>query len=592
MKEFLKIVLATVVGLVITGVVFTILGIISLAGIMAASSGTETVVPKDAVFVLELKGTIVERYESSPLDKFMDNKTTTYGLDDILSSIRKAKENENIKGIYLNAESFSCAPASLQAIRRQLLDFKKSGKFLIAYGGNYSQGGYYLASAADKVMLNPKGTIGWHGLAGQVMFFKDLLAKVGVDMQVFRVGTYKSAVEPFIATEMSEANREQTQAYIQSIWNGMVDEVSASRKLSKDSLNALADHYMDLQEAEACLQSGMADMLVYKDSVLSYLKQKAGIEPDDKLPTLSLEEMINVKRNVPKNKSGQAVAVYYASGTIDGGGISYNGDGISSEAMMKDLRKLREDDDVKAVVLRVNSPGGSAYGSEQIWREVSLLKAKKPVVVSMGDYAASGGYYISCAADWIMAEPATLTGSIGIFAYIPDPSKLLNDKLGIHIDGVKTNKLSDLGTLGRPFNSEESALLQNMINNGYELFTQRCAEGRKMPIDEIKKVAEGRVWTGKMAKDIKLVDQLGGLDDAIRAAAKRAQLKEKEYSVLAYPDKTNFWSSLMNNMSPERYIQSRLNETLGEYYSGIQFIKHIEKEDRLQARMPFILRID
>lgn len=373
MKEFLKYTFATVCGLILTGVVFTILGIISLAGIVASSSGTETVVKDRSVFVLELKGSVVERYQDNPLMQFLGEDYTSYGLDDILASIRKAKENDKIKGIYIDAGAFACQTASMQAIRNALVDFKESGKFIVAYAGSYSQGTYYIASVADKVIANPSGSIGWHGLAAQTMFLKGLLDKVGVEMQVFRVGTYKSAVEPYIATEMSPANREQTQAFIGSIWQQILNDVSESRKISVDSLNALASRNMDFQPAELYISTGLADTLMYKDEVLAYLKQLTDCKEDDKLNTLSLEDMINVKRNVPKDKSGNVVAVYYAYGEIDGG-ESKDGEGINSEKVIKDLRKLREDESVKAVVLRVNSPGGSAYGSEQIWREVSLLK--------------------------------------------------------------------------------------------------------------------------------------------------------------------------------------------------------------------------
>lgn len=587
MKEFLKYTFATVCGLVLTGVVFTILGIISLAGIVASSSGTETVVKDRSVFVLELKGNVVERYQENPLMQFLGEDYTTYGLDDILTSIRKAKENDKIKGIYIDAGAFACQTASMQAIRNALVDFKKSGKFIVAYAGTYSQGTYYIASVADKVIANPSGSIGWHGLAAQTMFLKGLLDKVGVEMQVFRVGTYKSAVEPYIATEMSPANREQTQAFIGSIWQQILNEVSESRKIPSDSLNALASRNMDLQPAELYLSTGLADTLMYKDEVLAYLKQLTDCKEDDKLNTLSLEDMINVKRNVPKDKSGNIVAVYYAYGEIDGS-ESNDGEGINSEKVIKDLRKLREDESVKAVVLRVNSPGGSAYGSEQIWREVSLLKQEKPIVVSMGDYAASGGYYISCAADWIVAEPTTLTGSIGIFGLVPNAEGLLKDKLGLNFDVVKTNELADLGNLTRPFNEEERTLMQNMVNKGYELFTKRCADGRKMDIEDIKKIAEGRVWTGEMAKDLKLVDELGGLDKAVDAAVSRAKIDR--YTVVNYPEKEDFFTSLLNT-TPERYINSRMQNNFGEYYSGLRFLKNLKDADRLQARMPFDLVI-
>ena len=526
MKDFLKYMLAAIVGVCIVGVVFTIIGIMSVAGMVASSSGSETKVNDNSVFILNLSGSVEERSQPNPLSQLMGDDFGTYGLDDILSSIKKAKDNEKIKGICLNAGAFACSPASLEEIRNALVDFKESGKFIVAYGGNYLQNTYYLASVADKVAINPQGSLGWHGLATQTYFLKDLYDKIGIEMQVFRVGTYKSAVEPYIATQMSDANREQTQAFVNSIWGQMVADVAESRNIPADSLNALADRNMDLQPTETYIATGLADTLMYQDEMLAYLKQLTDTEEDDALNKLYLDDMVNVQRNVPKDKSGNILAVYYAAGTIGSSELPTD-EGIDPGKVTKDLRKLREDESVKAVVLRVNSPGGSAFGSEEIWREVTLLKEKKPVIVSMGDYAASGGYYISCAADWIVAQPTTLTGSIGIFGRVPNAGKLLNDKLGIHFDGVKTNKLADLGDITRPFNEEEKALMQNMVNKGYELFTQRCADGRKMPIDEIKKIAEGRVWTGEMAKDLKLVDELGGIDRAIAVAAERAEIEDR-----------------------------------------------------------------
>lgn len=534
MKEFLKTTLATIVGILIAGIVFTILGIITVSG-MLMSSQPETVVKDNSIFVLELSGTVAERYQENPLDQLLGEQLTTTGLDDILASIHKAKENDKIKGIYLDAGLLTCGTASLQEIREALLDFKKSGKFIVAYSGNYTQGTYYLASVADKIALNPSGTISWHGLSAQSIFLKDLLDKIGVQMQIFRVGTYKSYTETFTGTEMSPANREQTQAYTQSIWQQLLTDVAASRNISATQLNTLADSCMDFRPAEDCLRSRLADTLVYKDQLLSYLKQRMNVADDEKLNTLTLEDMINVKRNVPKDKSGNIIAVYYAVGDIDATTDPDPTEGIDSERVIRDLQKLRNDESVKAVVLRVNSPGGSAYGAEQIWREVSLLKAEKPVIVSMGDYAASGGYYISCAADWIVAEPTTLTGSIGIFGMVPEASELINNKLGVHIDGVKTNRLADMGQIDRPMNEEEKALIQQSVNSGYELFTKRCADGRNMPIDRLKEIAEGRVWSGSMAKELKLVDELGGIQAALDQAVKHAKITE--YTILSYPEK-------------------------------------------------------
>lgn len=587
MKDFLKYMLAAIVGVCIVGVVFTIIGIMSVAGMVASSSGSETKVNDNSVFILNLSGSVEERSQPNPLSQLMGDDFGTYGLDDILSSIKKAKDNEKIKGICLNAGAFSCSPASLEEIRNALVDFKESGKFIVAYGGNYLQNTYYLASVADKVAINPQGSLGWHGLATQTYFLKDLYDKIGIEMQVFRVGTYKSAVEPYIATQMSDANREQTQAFVNSIWGQMVADVAESRNIPADSLNALADRNMDLQPTETYIATGLADTLMYQDEMLAYLKQLTDTEEDDALNKLYLDDMVNVQRNVPKDKSGNILAVYYAAGTIGSSELPTD-EGIDPGKVTKDLRKLREDESVKAVVLRVNSPGGSAFGSEEIWREVTLLKEKKPVIVSMGDYAASGGYYISCAADWIVAQPTTLTGSIGIFGAIPNAGKLLNDKLGIHFDGVKTNKLADLGDMTRPFNEEEKILMQNMVNKGYELFTQRCADGRKMPIDEIKKIAEGRVWTGEMAKDLKLVDELGGIDRAIAVAAERAEIED--YTVMSYPKQEDFISSLMSS-GTDRYLSARMKDELGVFYEPFRHLQNLKNSDPVQARLPFMITI-
>lgn len=581
MKDFIKFTFASLLGVLLAGIVFAILGIVSMVGMMA-SSDTETVVKENSIFMLKLNGTLSERASENPFQSFLGEENTNYGLDEILSSIQKAKDNENIKGIYLHAEALETSFASLEEIRSALMDFKESGKWIVAYGDQYDQGTYYLASTADKIIVNPQGSIAWHGLASQVVFFKDLLGKLGVDIQIFKVGTYKSAVEPFIATEMSPANREQTTAYITSIWNKLLEDISASRNLSVDSLNYYADQMMDLRPTQDYITYGMADTLMYKDEVLSYLKNMSNREADESLRTLSLEDMKNVKRNVPKDKSGNIIAVYYAYGEIDNS--TSTDEGIDSKKVCRDLRKLREDETVKAVVLRVNSPGGSAYGSEQIWNEVVKMTAEKPVVVSMGDYAASGGYYISCAADCIVANPTTLTGSIGIFGMFPNMEKLFSDKLGLNFDMVKTNKLADMGDLTRPFNAAESEIMQNYINNGYKLFVKRCADGREMTTEAIEKIAEGRVWTGATAKELGLVDELGGLDKALEIAAKKAGVEA--YSTITYPAKEGMFSSLLNQ-SKNDYIEDKLEESIGEYYHQFKFIKNLKEADPVQARLPF-----
>ena len=585
MKDFFKFTLASVLGIVLAGIIFTIIGIVSLVG-MVASSDTETKIQENSILYLNLEGLLSERVEENPIMDLMGEKFASYGLDDILSSIQKAKDNENIKGIYLQPNVFIAEYPSLEEIRKALSDFKESGKFIVAYADQYTQEMYYLASVADKIIVNPQGSIALHGLASQTMFYTDLMKKLGIEMQIFKVGTYKAAVEPFIATEMSDANREQISVYITSIWERILEDISAARNISMEKLNQYADNMMDLKMAEEYVACGLADTLMYKDGVLDYLKTMIGCEKDENLRTLSIEDMKNVKRNIPLDKSGNIIAVYYAFGEIDAT-ISAD-EGINPEKVINDLRKIREDESIKALVFRVNSPGGSAYGSEQIWREIVLMREKKPVIVSMGDYAASGGYYISCAADYIVANPTTLTGSIGIFGMFPNFDGLLNDKLGLHFDIVKTNQFADLGSRNRPFNEGEKEILQNYINNGYELFVKRCADGRGMSTEAIKKIAEGRVWTGAAAKELGLVDELGGLDKALEIAAQKAEVDS--YSVINFPSSENPILSLLNQ-SKEDYIQGQLSNTMGEYYDYIKFIQNMKDKDHIQARMPFTLNI-
>lgn len=591
MKDFLKFTLATVTGIILSSIVLFIIGMVTLFGIVSTSD-TETVVKKNSVMMLDLNGTLVERTQESPLgilSELFSDDSNTYGLDDILSSIKKAKENENIKGIYLQASMLGTSYASLQEIRNALLDFKESGKFIIAYGDSYTQGLYYLSSVADKVLLNPKGMIEWRGIASAPLFYKDLLQKLGIEMQIFKVGTYKSAVEPFTSTEMSPANREQVTAFIHSIWGQVTEGVSASRSLPVDSLNAYADRMLMFYPAEESVQCGLADTLIYRNDVRNYLKQWMDLKEDDRLPVLGLNDMINVKKNMPKDKSGNIVAVYYASGEItDYSGSSASEEGIVGTKVIRDLRKLKDNDDVKAVVLRVNSPGGSAFASEQIWHAVKELKTKKPVIVSMGDYAASGGYYISCVADTIVAEPTTLTGSIGIFGMIPN-AKELSEKIGLTYDVVKTNKFADFGNIMRPFNEDEKTLMQMMITQGYDTFVSRCAEGRNITKEAIEKVAEGRVWTGEAAKKLGLVDELGGIDTALEIAVKKAGIEG--YTVVSYPAKQDFLSSLLDT-KPTNYVEAQiLKSKLGEYYQQFGMLKNLTERSMIQARIPFELNI-
>ncbi|MDR0973464.1 MAG: signal peptide peptidase SppA [Prevotellaceae bacterium] len=599
MKDFIKFTFATLVGLILAGIVMFFIGISTMTAMLSGTGG-ETVVKDNSLMKLTLEGTLSERVQSNPLDKLMGGSGESYGLNDILSSIKKAKENEQIKGIYIEAGSFGANFASLQEIRNALLDFKSTGKFIYAYSDNYPQSLYYLSSVADTIMLNPQGMIDWRGLAGHILFYKEALDKLGVEMQIFKVGTYKSAVEPYIETKMSDANREQVQAYIGDIWSEMSQAVSDARNISVEDLNRLTDNGVAFGEGKDFVLANMIDTLVYKNDVGKVLKRKMGIDEDDDLNILSLSDMINVKRNVPKDKSGQIVAVYYASGGIDSGESSplMGAEEIVSSKVIKDLKKLQEDEDVKAVVLRVNSPGGSAFGSEQIWYAIEELKKEKPVIVSMGDYAASGGYYISAGADYILAEPTTLTGSIGIFGMFPNTSKLTN-KLGITFDMAKTNTFADmanmslmgfpLGVPGRGMNPAEKEKMQTMINRGYELFVSRCAEGRNMTTDAIKAIAEGRVWTGVRAKELGLVDELGGIGRALEIAVERAGVET--YTLVEYPAQQSFFDNLLNG-GASAYLEARvMKRKLGAWYPTFVMLDNLQSTDPIQARLPYDIDI-
>ena len=583
MKEFIKYTLASFLGIILAGCFFLLLGTIATIGIIA-STYSETTVQPNSVLKLDFQGSLHERVQENPLLELMGEDYQAHGLDDILHSIQSAKHNPHIRGIYLQAGTMEAPLASLEEIRDALEDFQESGKFVIAYGDQYSQGMYYLASLADKVIVNPQGSISWHGLASQSIFYKDLLKKVGIEMQIFKVGTYKAAVEPFIATEMSDANRKQITAYLHSIWGHLLENVSASRQIPADVLNKYAEEMQDLKQTEEYISCGLADTLLYKDGVLAYLKEMAGCSPDEKLNTLSPKDLATHQQDLPQ--FGPSIAVYYAFGEIDSD--TSTDEGIHSEKVINDLRKLREDESIKAVVLRVNSPGGSAYGSELIWREVSLLKAHKPVIVSMGDYAASGGYYISCAADCIVAQPTTLTGSIGIFGMFPNAEGLLTDKLDLHFDIAKTHSFADMGDFTRPLNHAEKKAIQDHVDRGYQLFVKRCADGRGMDLAALEKIAEGRVWTGSDAKELGLVDELGGLDKALDIAAHEAGLVT--YSTLYLPLKDDLFTVLMNDIQ-QGYIGSKILESLGNHYDYSRFIRSLKQADRIQARMPFDLHI-
>jgi len=599
MKDFFKYVLATVVGIIVVGLLCTVMMVITLIGM--ASSTSTTSVPNDAVVVFKLDGSISERATEDPFASLLGNNALTsesMGLDDILKAIKNAKENDKVKGIYMEVGDFGgAAPATLAAVRRALVDFKTSKKFIVAYGDQYTQGAYYLCSVADSVVINPEGMLDWHGLAMQTTYYKELMDKLGVKMEIFKVGTYKSAVEPYLLNEMSEANREQITVFSGEIWNRMLSDVSKSRKLTNDKLNQLTDSGLTFLETKFYKKEKLVDKIAYCDEVPRIIANMMGSDeedPKEAYNTITLADMAASTANEPKGTSGNIIAVYYATGDIvdsEGGGIfSSNEDMIVRPNVVKDLKELAENEDVKAVVLRVNSPGGSAYASEQIWHQVMNIKAKKPIVVSMGDYAASGGYYISCAADWIVAEPTTLTGSIGIFGTFPVASELMNKKIGLHTSTVKTNEFADFGDFSREMTEGEKQLLQGYVNRGYELFTKRCAEGRKMKQDDIKKIAEGRVWTGEHAKQIGLVDQLGSLDDAIAVAKKRAKIDE--YTVLSYPSKSDLFEELLNEVSGDSYADAKLRELLGEHYNYFRSLQHLDKHGNVQAQLPYYFKFN
>ena len=576
---------ATVVGILIFTVAMGIIGVISILGMVASTDSTPKV-KDNSVLVLNLNGVMQERSQDDIYSFLTGGEVSSLGLDDLAEAIDKAKTDDNVKGIYIEAGMFAPdGPASVQALRKKLVEFKKSGKWIVAYGDQYTQSAYWLCSVADKVIVNPEGIVDWHGLCTETMYFKDLLAKFGVKMQIAKVGKFKSAVEPFFADKMSDANREQVSVYLNGIWGNIVKDVAQSRKLDAKTLNAYADSLVTFSSADDLVKMKLVDQVAYYDEVRADIKKRLGLDEDDKISQVSVSQMCAQPN---KNKADDRIAVYYAYGDIvsDAEEGMSQGSAICSGNVVPDLEGLMDDDDVKAVVLRVNSPGGSAYASEQIWRAVTRLKAKKPVVVSMGTYAASGGYYISCAANYIYAEPTTLTGSIGIFGMFPDVSGLLTDKLGLKFDHVKTNKNSQFGTTSRPFTEEEMQYLTNMVDRGYKTFTKRVSDGRKIPVERVYEIAEGRVWLGQDALKIKLVDAIGGIDQAVAKAAELA--KVKEYRTKAYPAKADMWESLLNRASSEggNYLDGKLRATLGEYYAPFMYLKQLDRQDAIQARMP------
>lgn len=591
MKDFIKNVLATMVGMFGFFIVMGVIGMMSIIGMIASGNAAQNV-EKNSVFVLNLSGTISEQGSENPLSMFTGDNSLNSGLNDILSSIKKAKANDDIKGIYIEAGALMTNYATLQEIRNALADFRKSGKWIVAYGDFYTQGAYYVASVANKVYINPKGIVDWHGIGAQTMFYKDFMAKFGVKWEVVKVGTFKSATETFTEEKMSDANRLQTQTFIDGTWRNVCDAVSKSRGISVDSLNSYADSYLALQSTETLVKAKMVDGMMYGDQVKDAVKKMMKLDKDDNISQLTLNDMLNVKDG---KVEGSEIAVYYAEGDIvqdpKAATMFGNNNYIASRKVCKDLEDLMNDDDVKAVVVRINSGGGDAYASEQMWHQMSELRKVKPVVVSMGDYAASGAYYMSAPASWIVAQPNTLTGSIGIFAVIPDLSGLVTTKLGVRFDEVKTNRNSTFGNLmARPFNAEEKAMLQASVNRGYSLFRQRVAEGRRLPVESVEKIAQGRVWLATDALNIKLVDQLGGIDDAVKKAAQLAKLKD--YYTSDYPAAASWMDAMLNSMSSSgTYLDEQLRQTLGDFYQPFTMLRSIDKREAIQARIPYAISI-
>lgn len=585
MKQFFKFVFASMVGIILSAI---LLFVIFIAGITAiVSSSKDNVEVKDnTILHLNLNVPIVERASSSPFDNINIGPITgdkTIGLDDILKSIKNAKDDDKIKGIYLDVSYLMTGFASIEEIRNALLDFKKSDKFIIAYSEVYSQGAYYLASVANKIYLNPQGILELKGFSTEIMFYKGALDKLAIEAQIIKVGTYKSYVEPFILDKMSDANRMQTTSLLGSLYDHFTMEIASSRKMSQDSVKAIADG-LKSRSPEDALKYKLVDALKYKDEVLDELKDKLKIDKKKNLNTIGVTDYAKTVSN--DNTASDRIAVIYANGDINGGEGDENS--IGSEGISRALRKARLDEKVKAVVLRVNSPGGSSLASDVIWREVVLTKKVKPIIVSMGDYAASGGYYISCAADSIFAEPNTITGSIGVFAIIPNMKGFFNDKLGITFDEVKTGQFADLGSVSRPLTPAERMILQKEVNRTYDDFTKRVAQGRHVTQAYVDSIGQGRVWTGEQAIKLKLVDKIGHLDDAIAAAARKAKIKD--YKIVNYPEIKDGLLGFLDK-SGDKIQTYMVKKELGTSYQYYQNVKEVANMKGLQARMPFEINI-
>ena len=587
MKDFFKNVFATMLGLFLFGIVMSFMGLMCLIGIIASSSST-TKIEDNSVLVLKLDGSMTEQEEENMMNSLQGISSLSF--EGTMKAIKKAKNDDKVAGIYLEAGQFGADLAQAEEIEKALLDFRKSGKWIIAYGENYSTLGYYLASTANKIYLNKDGMIEWSGIGGEKVYYKNLLAKVGIKFVTTKVGKYKSAVEQLTADNISEADREQTQRYLDGWWNTILATVAKNRSLNKDSLNAYADRVITLEAPENMQKYKLVDGLIYNDQIADIVRKQLGIDKEDDINKLTVDD-INAD-DTPV--TGEHIAVYYAYGDIvdkaSPQSIFQDDRQIVGNDMCKDLEDLAKDDNVKAVVIRVNSGGGSAYASEQIWHQISELKKVKPVVVSMSGAAASGGYYLSSNANWIVADPTTITGSIGIFGLFLDRSELYTKKLGINYAEVKTNRNSVFGASGHPFTPEQLSLLQNNVNRGYMLFKKRVAEGRKMTMEQVENIAQGRVWLGQDAIKLKLVDQLGGLDDAIVKAAKLAKMND--YETASYPSPLSTWEQLLGSyVGGDDLLNGKMQAYLGEFYEPFKIINDAKHMDKVQARMPYIIKI-
>ena len=589
MKDFFKNVFATFVGLFLFVLVTLFLGFVCIFGMVLSSEST-TEIKNNSVLVINLSGPLNERTEENAITKFVGKTANETSLEDVLSGIEKAKADKNIKGIYLEAGVFvPNSYAALQEIRDALIDFKKSNKWIVAYGDSYTQGTYYLASVANDVYLNPQGMLDWHGLSTQRIYLKDMLAKFGVKVQVSKVGTYKSATEMFTGDKMSDADRQQTSAYLNGIWKYLLKGVGESRNIPIAKLNEYADSVITFANPADYLKMKLIDKLLYTDQVRNEIKKRLGIASGDDINQVSLADLKTVKAD----KNGNEIAVYYAYGDIVDApvsGTSLSQHNIVGKDVCKDLKELMDDDDVKAVVIRVNSGGGSAFASEQMWHQIMELKKVKPVVVSMGGYAASGGYYMSVPANWIVAEPTTITGSIGIFGMFPDFSGLASEKLGIKFDEVKTNKNGTFLSPMRPLTPDEMRMLQVYIDRGYNTFKDRVAQGRKLTMQQVETIAQGHVYTGEDALKIKLVDELGGLDKAVLKAVQLAKIKD--YYTKNYPAPVNWLDQIFGDYVQDNYLSEQLHSSLGMLYQPFSILRTLNQQSAIQARIPYFININ